>query len=194
MPANESFQMLWWGCELPFGFKLYFVRNTYSRFHIPHYPGCPDRKPDSLVLMVLSLDVLAPKQSIPTLFIKLVLQSFIQTDLWFRELCGTKAYYVWANISSWTKQQSASFIHCGPGFGSTNERLTQNIWTEESVAEEVYIWLNILSPIRWHQWNWSNLRLWIWWWDLNIFPLPMRGSTTGSLLYFQGIYPSKLRS
>lgn len=39
------------------------------------------------------------------------------------------------------------------------------------MGEEVCIWLNILSLIRWHQWNRSHWTFWIYCWELHGFPI-----------------------
>lgn len=49
------------------------------------------------------------------------------------------------------------------------------------MSEEVYIWLNNLSLIRWCQWNWSNSTFWIHCRELHIFPSTHGRSATGSL-------------
>lgn len=105
------------------------------------------------------------------LFTVLLTMTCIQTELWFSELRRIEVYDVERQHIRLNK--ATTFIYCLSGFRQIRDRRRTSGQRrgEERMDEEVCIWLNILSLIRWHQWNWSHWTFWIYCWELHILPI-----------------------
>lgn len=147
MPANKTFQILWWRCYLLWCLQavLFQFRNAYSKFHIAHYLGCSDKKTKHFGFDVPFSRCFITKTIIMHFINHFNLQPFTQSDLWFRELRGIKVCYIASQYIKLNKTAERTFYplqawiwkHETTGWDRTSgQRLRRWIsgWTSEIEA------------------------------------------------------------
>lgn len=157
MPANKTFQILWWRCYLLWCLQdvLFQFRNAYSKFHIDHYLGCSDKKTKHFGFDVPFSRCFIAKTIIIHFINHVNLQPFTQSDLWFRELRGIKVYYIASQYIKLNKTAEYTFYP-----------LQAWIWKHEPQAETEHLdrgWGGgyLAEPVKSKQVNTVDLIIWI---------------------------------